>query len=142
MQRDAAPRPDDYDGANGDGSMSPDDKSAYVRALTLCEFMTNVAYAMEFSGGMDEGLSDRLEQSVEKVREARDWMWDIGQMMTRSRPMPHGLHEALEITEIRALEALPKFRALMDEACEELARAGRRSKPHGPRLTLVRPKTN
>jgi hypothetical protein len=122
--------------------MTAEDQSTYVRALTLCEFMTNVAYAMEFSGGLNEGLSDRMEKSVEKVREARDWMWDIGQMMTLSRPLPNGLHEALEMTENRALETLPKFKALMDEACDELARAAQRSKPHrdsAARLRLVRP---
>jgi len=84
-----------------------------------------VASAMEYSGGLNQSLRDRLEESIKPIREARDWMWDIGQMLILSRPLPSGLHEALEITERRALEALPGFKALIDEACDELVRAAR-----------------
>ena len=86
---------------------------------------------MEFSGGLNQGLSDGMDEFIEPVREARDWIWHVGQLMILSRPLPNGLHEALESTETRALDALPKFKALMDEACDELVRAAQRSKAYG-----------
>lgn len=103
--------------------MTADDQSRYGRVRSMCEFMTNVASAMEYSGGLSQVLKGRLEESIKPVREAREWIWDIGQTMILSLPLPAGLHEALEITETRALEALPKLKAAMDEACDELSRA-------------------
>jgi hypothetical protein len=73
-------------------------------------------------------LRDRIEESIKLIREARDWMWDIGEMLILSRPLPSGLHEALEITADWALEALPRFKTLLDEAYDELVRAARGSK--------------
>ena len=92
----------------------------------MCEFMTNAASAMEFSGGLNQSLSDRMDEFIEPVREARDWLWHVGQLMILSQPLPNGLHDTLERTESRALEALPKFKALMDEACDELVHVAQR----------------
>ena len=110
--------------------MTAEDQLKYVRICTMCEFMTNAASAMEFSGGLNQNLSDRMDELIEPVREARDWIWHVGQLMILSRPLPNGLHETLESTEDRALEALPKFKALIDEACDELVRAAKRSKAY------------
>ena len=121
--------------------MTTNDRAKYVRTCTMCEFMTGVASAMEFSGGLNQNLSDRVENIIEPVREARDWMWRVGQLMAFSRPLPSGFHETLERSEDRALEALPRFKALMDEACEELAHAAQGSTPEargGQRPKLVR----
>ncbi|RBP16166.1 hypothetical protein DFR50_106128 [Roseiarcus fermentans] len=111
--------------------MTADDQTRYGRLRAMCEFMTNVASAMEYSGGLNQVSRNRLQESIKPVREAREWMWDIGQMMIPSQPLPAGLHEALEITESRALDALPKLKAALDEACEEFLRAARR--PVAPR---------
>lgn len=105
--------------------MTPEDQAKYGRVRTMCEFVTSVASVMEDSGALDESLTARMETSLGPVREARDWMWHIGQLMAYSRPLPNGVHEGLETTETCAREALPRFRALMDEACDELVRASR-----------------
>ena len=110
--------------------MTAEDQAKYVRTCTMCEFITNAASAMKFNGGLNQSLSDRMDEVIEPVREARDWIWHVGQLMILSRPLPNGLHETLESTENRALEALPKFKALMDEACDELVRAAQRSKAY------------
>ena len=99
-----------------------------VRTRTMCECMTNVVAAMEISGGLNQSLSDRMEEIIEPIRMARDLMWLAGQLMIHSRPLPNGFHEALELTEGCALEALPKFKALLDEACDELILAARKSR--------------
>ena len=108
--------------------MTAEDQAKYVRACTMCELMTNTASAMEFSGKLNQSLSDRVDEFIEPVREARDWLWHVGQLMILSRPLPNGLHETLESAENRALEALPKFKALMDEASDEPVHAAQRSK--------------
>ena len=100
---------------------------------------------MEFGGGLNQNLSDRVEALIEPVREARDWTWHVGNLLIFSRPLPNGLHETLEITETRALEALPKFKALMDEACDGLVDAARKAKPSRDstqRLRVVRLNVN
>ena len=97
--------------------MTPEDQARYGRLRTMCEFMTNVASAMQFSGGLSDVLRGRIEESIKPVREAREWIWDIGQLMALAGPPPAGFYEALEITESRALHALPVFKAAMDEAC-------------------------
>jgi len=102
--------------------MTAEDQATYGRARSMCEFMANVASVMEYSGGLNQSLRDRIEESARPIREARDWMWRIGQLMIGSGPLPNGLHEALEITEKRVLEAFPRFKALIDEACDELVR--------------------
>jgi hypothetical protein len=107
--------------------MTAEDRARYGRVSTMCEFMTNVASAMQFSGGLSDVLRGRVEESIKPVCEARDWMWDIGQLMILSRPLPAGFHEALEITENRALDALPLIRAAMDAAFDEFAEAARES---------------
>ena len=104
--------------------MTAEDQARYVRTCTMCEFMTYMASAMEHGGGLNQNLTSRVDAFIEPVREARDWMWHVGQLIILSRPLPSSLHETLEITESRALDALPKFKALIDEACEELARTG------------------
>ena len=42
----------------------------YGSARTLCEFVTGVAYVMEASGGLDDGMSDRLDDLIEPVAAA------------------------------------------------------------------------
>ncbi len=107
--------------------MTAEDQARYVRTCTICELMTNAASAMEISGGLNQSLSDRMDEFIEPVLGARDWLWHVGQLMILSRPLPNGLQETLESAENRALEALPKFKALMDVACDELVRAAQRS---------------
>ena len=107
--------------------MTAEDQAKYVRTCTMCEFMTSVASAMEMGGGLGQSLSDRVDEFIEPVREARDFVWHLGHLMTLSRPLPNSVHETLEITESRAVEALPRFKALMDEACDELVRSAQRS---------------
>ena len=113
--------------------MTAEDRAKYGQTRTLCEFMTNIAYAMETSGGLDQGLSDRMDAVVEPIRMARDWMWFSGQLMSQSKPLPSDFHQTLEVAEGRALEALPKLRALIDEACEALALAAQKTEPASAR---------
>jgi hypothetical protein len=119
--------------------LTDEDRARYVRARTTCEFMTSVVSAMELSGGLNESLSDRMDDFIEPVRAARDWMRHIGQAMVCSEPLPNRVREALEIAEHRALDALPEFKALIDEACEGLAGGAERLKPSrdGARLKIV-----
>lgn len=111
--------------------MTAEDQVKYERTCTICEFMTSVADAMEFGGRLNQSLSDRVAALIEPVRQARDWAWHVGNLLIFSRPLPNDFHETLEITENRALEALPKFKALMDEACDEVVRAVQISKQYG-----------
>ena len=93
----------------------------YGATRTLCEFVTSVAYAMEASGGLDEALSDRMDEVVAPVRSARDWLWHVGQLMTQTKPMPSDFSRGLDSAEERALDALPKLKILLGEACDALA---------------------
>ena len=105
------------------------DRARYVRTCMMCEFMTSVASAAELSGGLNESLSDRMYDLIEPVRAARDWMQHIGRSMVRSEPLPSRVGEALEIAEYRVLDALPELKALIDEACEDLAGGAERPRP-------------
>jgi hypothetical protein len=109
--------------------MNAEDQAKYCQARLMCEFMANMASVLEYSGGLNKGLRDRIEESVRPIREAQDWIWHIGQLIIGARPLPNGLHEALEIMDERAREAFPRFKALMDEACEELVRTAATPKP-------------
>src|SRR5271165_4848780 len=87
----------------------------YGATRTLCEFVTGLAYAMEASGGIDNGLSDRMDEVVAPVRSARDWLWHVGQLMTQTRPLPSDFDRGLDSAEARALDALPKLKILVSE---------------------------
>jgi hypothetical protein len=101
-----------------------DDTVVYARygtTRTLCEFVTGLAYAMEASGGLDDVLSDRMDEVVAPVRSARDWLWHVGDLMSRTKPLPSDLIGGLDCAEVRALDALPKLKMLIGEACDALA---------------------
>jgi hypothetical protein len=99
----------------------------YGTTRTLCEFVTNIAYAMEASGGLNDGLSDRMDELVAPVRSARDWLWHVGQLMTQMKPLPSDFGNGLDRAEARALDALPKLKILIAEACDVLAGANAHS---------------
>ena len=101
----------------------------YGDARTLCEFVTGVAYVMEASGGLNDGMSDRLDDLVGPVRKARDWLWSVGDLINRSRPLPADFERGVEMAQSRALAAMPEFKALLDDACDALARKHRNSAP-------------
>jgi hypothetical protein len=75
---------------------------------------------MEASGGLNDGLSDRMDEVVAPVRSARDWLWYVGQLMSQTRPLPTDFDRGVVSAEERALEALPKLKALIGEACDLL----------------------
>jgi hypothetical protein len=103
-----------------------DDPLVYARygeTRTLCEFVTGLAYAMEASGGLDDTLSDRMDEVVAPVRSARDWLWHVGDLMARTKPLPSDLTRGLDSAERRARDALPKLKTLVGEACDSLALA-------------------
>lgn len=95
----------------------------YGTTRTMCEFVIDIAYAMEASGGMTDGLSDRMEELVAPVRAARDWLWHVGQLMTHMKPLPSDFGISLDRAEARAHAALPKLKILIAEACDALAGA-------------------
>ncbi len=106
------------------GGHVTDDHVLYARygtTRTLCEFVTDIAYALEASGGMKDGLSDRVDELVAPVRSARDWLWHIGKLMSQTKPLPSDFDRGLASAEKRALDALPKLRILIGEACDALA---------------------
>ncbi len=92
----------------------------YGTARTLCEFVTGLAYAMEVSGGLNDGLSDRMDEVVAPVRSARDWLWHVGQLMSQTKPLPSDFDRGLHSAEARALAALPTLKMLVAEACDTL----------------------
>ena len=49
--------------------------ASYGSTRTACEFLTGIAYAMEVSGGLNQEMSDRIDEVVRPVRSARDWLW-------------------------------------------------------------------
>jgi len=93
----------------------------YGTARALCEFVTDIAYAVEVSGGLDDGLSDRMDEVVAPVRSARDWLWHVGHLIAQTKPLPSDLDRGLDSAEERARDALPKIKALVGEACDALA---------------------
>ncbi len=95
----------------------------YGATRTLCEFVTGLAYAMEVSGGLNDGLSDRMDEVVAPVRSARDWLWHVGQLMSQTKPLPSDFDRGLDSAEARALHALPILKVLVGEACDALADA-------------------
>ena len=111
---------------------NPKSYARYGETRTLCEFVTGLAYAMEASGGLDDGLSDRMDEVVAPVRSARDWLWHVGDLMTHMRSLPSDFDHGLETAEARALDALPKLKLLISEACDSLVDA------RGPTLVSVR----
>ena len=82
----------------------------YGTTRTMCEFVADIAYALEASGGMNDSLSDRVDELVTPVRSARDWLWRIGQLMSQMKPLPSDFDRGLDAAEKRALEALPKLK--------------------------------
>jgi hypothetical protein len=76
---------------------------------------------MEVSGGLNDGLSDRMDEVVAPVRSARDWLWHVGDLMSQTRPLPSDFDRGLDSAEARALDALPLLKALVSEACDTLA---------------------
>ena len=94
----------------------------YGSARTLCEFVTGVAYVMEASGGLNDRMSDRLDDLIDPVRQARDWLWFVGDLMSHRKPLPADLDRGLETAASRALSAMPELKALLDDACDALAR--------------------
>ena len=101
----------------------------YGATRTLCEFVMGLAYAMEASGGLDESLSDRVDEIVAPVRSARDWLRHVGDLMVRSRPLPSDVARGIDSAEARARDALPELKRLVGEACDGLgaAKAARQS---------------
>lgn len=93
----------------------------YGTTRTLCEFVTGLAYAMEVSGGLDQRASDRMDEVVAPVRSARDWLWHVGQLMSQMRPLPSDFDRGVVYAEERALDALPKLKEIIGEACDSLA---------------------
>jgi hypothetical protein len=100
--------------------MTPEGRAKYGRTRTIYEFMSDVAFALEASGGLNQDLSDRIEEIVVPIRTARDLMRHAGEMMVRSKPLPGHFDEVLDIMQDRALEAMPKLKALVAEACDDL----------------------
>ena len=94
----------------------------YRSARTLCEFVIGVAYVMEASGGLNDCMSDRLDDLIQPIRRARDWLWLVGDLMSQRKPLPADFDRGLEMAESRALAAMPEFKALVDDACDALAR--------------------
>jgi hypothetical protein len=80
---------------------------------------------MEVSGGLNDGMSDRVDVLIEPIRWARDWLWAVGKLMSETRPLPADFDVSLDAAEARALDALPKLKALIDETCDQLAIAKR-----------------
>ncbi len=101
------------------------DRAKYGSACALCEFLTGIAYVMEASGGLNDGMSDRVDELIEPIRSTRDWLWLIGELMIETKPLPADFDASLDAAEARALDALPKFKALVDEACDQLAETRR-----------------
>ena len=101
------------------------ESTKYRSAVTLCEFLTGVAYVMEASGALNDGMSDRVEELMEPIRPARDWLWAVGKLMTEAKQLPEDFDVSLDAAEVRALDALPKLKALIGEACDQLAETSR-----------------
>jgi hypothetical protein len=99
------------------------DSERFRSALTLCEFVTGMAYVMETAGGLDEAMSDRLDECVQPVRTARDWLWSAGGSMIRNESLPGDFDYGLEVAQSRALLALPEIKALLEEMCDAFRRA-------------------
>ncbi len=95
----------------------------YGATRTLCEFVTGLAYAMEVSGGLNDRLSDRMDEVVAPVRSARDWLWHVGDLMSQTKPLPSDFDRGLDSAEARARDALPMLKALVGEACDALSSA-------------------
>ena len=87
----------------------------------LCEFLSGLAYAIEASDGLNDGMSDRVDELIEPIRSARDWLWAVGKLMSETRPLPADFDVSLDAAEAGALNALPKLKALVDETCDQLA---------------------
>jgi hypothetical protein len=96
------------------------DRAQYGKTRALCEFLTDMAYAMEISGGLDEGLSDRMDELIEPIRTARDWLQYVGRLMSESKSLPADFDSVVDVAEIRALAVLPQLKAMVDEACDTL----------------------
>ena len=105
--------------------------ASYGSTRTACEFLTGIAYAMEVSGGLNQEMSDRIDEVVRPVRSARDWLWYVGQLMGGTKPLPEDFDRGLEAAQSRALDALPKFKELIGEACDTLVMTTRALGPAG-----------
>ena len=72
------------------------------------------------TSGVYRDMSDRMDELVAPVRPARDWLWHVGQLMTHMKPLPSDFDDGLDRAEERALDALPKLKELIGEACDTL----------------------
>ncbi len=82
---------------------------------------------MEASGGLNDRMSDRMDELIEPIRSARDWLWAVGNLISETKPLPADFDVSLDVAEVRALDALPKLKALVGVVCGQLAEMSRGS---------------
>jgi hypothetical protein len=80
--------------------------------------LTDIACAMEIAGELHENLSDRMDELIDPIRKDRDWLQITGSIIVRGRPVPDDFDGRVDEVDSRALQALPKLRAMVLEAFE------------------------
>ena len=90
----------------------------YGQTCSRNEFLTHIACAMEIAGELYENLSDRMDELIDPIRKDRDWLQITGYLIVKGRPLPKDFDGQLDEVDSRALEALPKLRAMVLEAFE------------------------
>ena len=68
-----------------------------------------------------------MDELIEPIRSARDWLWAVGKLISETKPLPADFDVSLDVAEVRALDALPKLKALIGEVCGQLAETSRGS---------------
>jgi hypothetical protein len=90
----------------------------YGQTCSRNEFLTHIACAMEIAGELHENLSDRMDDLIDPIRQDRDWLQITGFFIVKGRSLPEDFDGRLDEVDSRALEALPKLRAMVLEAFE------------------------
>ena len=93
-------------------------RERYGQTCSRNEFLTHIACAMEIAGELHENLSDRMDELIDPIRKDRDWLQITGSFIVKDRPLPEDFDGRLDEVDSRALEALPKLRAMVLEAFE------------------------
>ena len=73
---------------------------------------------MEASGGLNDRMSDRMDELIEPIRSAGDWLWAVGNLISETKPLPADFDVSLDVAEVRAL---------VGEVCGQLAEMSRGS---------------
>ena len=105
--------------------------ASYGSTRTACEFLTDIAYAMEVSRRTEPGNERPDRRTCQACSLGAGLVVVVGQLMGETKPLPEDFDCRLKVAQSRALDALPQFKELIGEVCDTLGMTTRALAPGG-----------